>query len=247
MGIIATQFGRRNGAPNAAPVRSYGSVEPRRRRILVVNAKGGCGKTTIATNLASYYARAGLGAALIDHDPQESSLHWLELRGEGSASIHGIGTSERRRRGITRAWQMRLPPAVERVVVDAPAGVQGMALVDMVREVDAVLVPVLPSPIDIHAASRFIQDLLLVGKVRQRGVQIGVIANRVRENTRVYEALNRFLDSLDIPFVARLRDTQNYIRAAEAGLGVHELRRLKGRADRRAWEQIHRWLEEGFS
>ena len=247
MTIVATQFGRRDRVRDAAPLPPHGSGEARRRRILVVNAKGGCGKTTIATNLASFYARAGRGVALIDQDPQESSLHWLGLRGETTASIHGIPTSERHCRGITRAWRMRLPPAVERVVVDAPAGVQGMALVDMVREADAVLIPVLPSPIDIHAASRFIQDLLLVAKVRQRGIRVGVIANRVRENTRVYEALTRFLDSLEMPFVARLRDTQNYIRAAEAGLGVHELSRLKGRADRRAWEAIHRWLEEVFS
>ena len=228
-------------------MRAYGSGERHRRRILVVNAKGGCGKTTIATNLASYYAGSGRGAALIDHDPQESSMHWLKLRGGDVAPIHGVATSARHTRGVTRAWQMRLPPAVERVVLDAPAGVQGMALVDMVRDVDVVLVPVLPSPIDIHAASHFIQDLLLVGKVRQRGIRVGVVANRVRENTRVYEALNRFLQSLEIPFVARLRDTQNYIHAADAGRGVHELKRLNNRKDRRAWDSVYQWLEDGFS
>lgn len=214
------------------------------RQILVINAKGGCGKTTIATNLASYYARHGRGTALVDHDPQGSSMQWLSLRDKSHKPIHGISSNRPITAGVTRSFLMRVPEGTERVILDAPAGVQGHQLIELMREIDTILIPVLPSPIDIHAASRFVQDLLLVAKVRARNIRVGVVANRVRENTRVYQSLERFLNSLNIPFVARLRDTQNYVRAAEVGLGVHDLKRAGSQQDQRQWEALIRWLEQ---
>lgn len=215
------------------------------RQVLVINAKGGCGKTTIATNLASYYARQGRTTVLIDHDPQGSSTQWLSLRGNNYRPIYGVSSNRPVTGGITRSFAMRLPPGTERAVLDAPAGVQGHQLIELMRDIDAILIPVLPSPIDIHAASRFIQDLLLVAKVRSRNIRVGVIANRVRETTRVYQSLERFVNSLNIPFVARLRDTQNYVRASEIGVGVHDLNRTGAAQDQRQWEALIRWIEQG--
>lgn len=212
------------------------------QRILVLNAKGGCGKTTLATNLAGYYAREGRTTALLDYDPQGSSMKWLSLRESEHNAIHGIAAFQRRR-DVTRAFQMRLPTEAERVIMDAPAGVAGLALADYVQRVDTILVPVLPSPIDIHAAAHFIQDLLLIGKVRARGVRVGIVANRVRENTLVYKDLERFLATLKLPLVATLRDSQNHIRAAEQGLGIHELERARTTADRQRWTPLIDWLE----
>jgi chromosome partitioning protein len=229
----ATQpLGRAAG--HAAPV----------RQILVINAKGGCGKTTIATNLASYYARQGRGTVLIDHDPQGSSMQWLSLRSKEAKPIHGVSAHRPVVSGVTRSFLLRIPDGAERVVLDAPAGVQGHQLIELMREIDAILIPVLPSPIDIHAASRFVQDLLLVAKVRARNIRVGVVANRVRENTKVYQSLEKFLNSLNIPFVARLRDTQNYVRAAETGVGVHDIKRSGAAQDQRQWEALIRWLEQ---
>lgn len=205
-----------------------GAVMPNRvRRILVVNAKGGCGKTTIATNLASYYASKEIHPALLDYDPQGSSMQWLASRDEEYFPIHGVAAFRKPTSGMTRTWQMRLPAETERLILDAPAGIHGMPLIDLVRESDTIIIPVLPSPIDIHAASHFIKDLLLVAKVRARSIRVGVVANRVRKNTKVYQSLQRFLDSLHIPFVAYLRDTQNYVQSSEQGLGVSEWQATK--------------------
>jgi len=213
------------------------------RRVLVVNAKGGCGKTTIATNLASYYASRQLPAALLDYDPQGSSMQWLALRGDKRFQIHGVAAFRKPTSGMTRSWQMRLPAETERLILDAPAGIHGMPLIDLVRESDTIIVPVLPSPIDIHAASHFIKDLLLVAKVRSRSIRVGVVANRVRKKTRVYQSLQRFLETLHIPFVTYLRDTQNYVQSAEEGMGVHEWQGYNIRQDRQQWEKLIRWIE----
>lgn len=212
------------------------------QRILVLNAKGGCGKSTIATNLAGYYANVNRSVALMDYDPQGSSMKWLDLRHSDRPAIHGVAAYQRRRE-VTRAFQLRLPQEAERVIMDVPAGVSGLQLADYVRQADAILVPVLPSPIDIHAAAHFIQDLLLVGKVRKSGARLAVVANRVRENTLIFKDLERFLTSLKLPLVATLRDSQNHIRAAEQGLGIHELDTGRTDLDIERWEPLIEWLE----
>lgn len=212
-------------------------------RILVLNAKGGCGKTTIATNLAAYYASQGLVTALLDYDPQGSSMKWLSMRDEERPAIHGVSAFQRRK-DQTLAYQMRLPAGAERIIIDAPAGVAGLALAEYVRRVDTILVPVLPSAIDIHAAAHFIQDLLLVGKVRAVGTRLAVVANRVRPNTLAFGDLERFLSALSLPFVASIRDSQSHVRAAERGLCIHELEPSRSKKDRECWEPLLAWLDE---
>ena len=98
--------------------------------------------------------------------------------------------------------------------------------------------------IDIHAAAHFIQDLLLIGKIRSRGIRLGIVANRVRENTLAFQDLERFLTTLGIPLVARLRDSQNHMRAAKQGLAIHELKGGRVDRDRERWDTLIRWLDE---
>lgn len=177
-------------------------------------------------------------------------MKWLELRDAQHPAIHGIAAYERRC-VVTRAFQMRLPQAAERVIMDAPAGILGLQLAEYVRQADTILVPVLPSPIDIHAAAHFIQDLLLIGKVRAAGTRVAIVANRVRKNTLIFKDLERFLASLKLPLVATLSDSQNHIRAAEQGLGIFELEGKRVVRDKQRWEGLTRWLDadpgESFS
>ncbi len=225
--------------------RGLGSGQPvdKPLRILIANTKGGCGKTTVAINLASLYAGSELRTVLIDHDPQGSSSRWLDTRSNLAPSIYGI-SPHRALGGVTRSFATRLPPDAQRVVLDAPAGVGGFPLADMLREVDVVLIPVLASVIDIDAARIFLNELNKLPRVRSGQVRVGVIANRVRENTKAYHLLDSFLEETGIPVVARLRDAQVYVQAAEDGVGVVE---MKGRAvyhDRKAWRRLMQWVEE---
>jgi chromosome partitioning protein len=214
------------------------------QRIIVINTKGGCGKTTIATNLASYYANNGFVTALMDYDPQGSSTRWLKLRPRDKQAVHGINAHKRQSLQTTRAWQMRVPGDTERLIIDAPAGVAGDDLHSFVQQVDTILIPVLPSPIDIHSATAFIKDLLLIGKVRNLGVRVGVIANRTRKNTLVYQSLERFLVSLNLPFITTLRDTQHYVHAFERGIGIEEMWDKRVEQDKLTWSPVINWLED---
>ena len=216
------------------------------RKIVVLNPKGGSGKTTVATNLVAYYASAGFRTVLVDHDPQASSSRWLRKRAAHQSTIHCIQAFEKNPR-VTRSFLMRLPAGTERVVVDTAAAVSAQDMPELVRDADAILVPVLPSDIDIHACSKCIADLLLVAKIKRREHRIGVIANRTRRNTLVLQTLLRFLDSLEIPVVATLRDSHNYLRAAELGHGLHEMKNYLVRDDLETWQPLVDWLEARFA
>lgn len=212
-------------------------------RIVVVNPKGGSGKTTVATNLAAAYAADGRNAAIIDRDRQGSATRWLAHRAAALPVIHGVAAYEEPPANVTRSFAMRTPPDTERIVVDTPAALSRHELVEAVRQADKILVPVLPSDIDIHAAARCIADLLVHGKVPRGPRVLGVVANRVKRNTVMYHSLMRFLRTLGLPVVAVLRDVQAYTRAAETGMGVCELRASEAGPELRQWRSILRWID----
>ncbi len=213
------------------------------QRIVVLNPKGGSGKTTIAVNLASYFASRQQMPVLMDYDPQGSALRWVKKRQPIQPWVYAIAAFERDAR-TTRSFQLRVPDGTTHVIVDTPAALDAREMPEITRTADKILVPVLPSDIDIHACSRCIRDLLLVGKVRREDNRLGVIANRVRRNTLTFQTLIRFLHTLGIPIVATIRDSQNYVRSAELGLGVHEMKQYVAREDVEQWEPLIAWLDQ---
>jgi chromosome partitioning protein len=210
--------------------------------IVILNPKGGCGKTTLATNIAASYAQRGPVPTIMDCDPQGSSMRWLEKRAATRPPIHGIAAYKRTMQA-TRSWQLRVPNETVNLIVDSPASLTHDDLRETTRDATSILVPVLPSSIDIHAASRCIADLLLVAKIDRRDRKLAVVANRTRSNTKSYEMLMRFLDSLGIPIISVVRDSQNFIHAAEEGIGICEMPPYKIRKDIEQLREIMQWLD----
>ena len=213
------------------------------QRIVVLNPKGGSGKTTIAINLASYYAQRGERLVMMDFDPQGSTTHWLSKRLATQPRI-GLITAFERDPRMTRSFQLRIPNGTDRVVVDTPAALQANEIPELIQGADKILVPVLPSDIDIHACSRCVQNLLLVAKLRRDENRLAIIANRVRRNTLIYQSLMRFLATFNIPIVATLRDSQNYVRSAETGLGLAEMKPQLVAPDWADWQSMLAWLQQ---
>lgn len=212
-------------------------------RIAVMNSKGGCGKTTVAMNLASMYALSNRATALFDCDPQGSAMRWLRQRPEELPVIHGIAAYQAGPMNVTRAWQLRVPSETKRVIIDSAAGLKGRELAEQVKNMDVILVPVVPSSIDIFSTADFIRDLMLIGKVQLPYTRIGIVANRIKANTLAFQSLERFLKRLNIPVVARLRDTQHYVQATERGSSVHELTSKRARQDQAPWFEMLQWIE----
>ena len=208
------------------------------RTIMLMNAKGGCGKTTLATNLATWYADEGKKVALADFDPQGSSLDWLVARNdyEGIPQIEGIDGTQ---------GPVRPARNTDYLIMDVPSRVHGKEVNDMLRRVERLIVPVLPSPLDMRAVVRFIGELVANGRVSRHQTEIALVANRARENTIIYHKLEDFLKQFSIPFIGSLRESQNYIRAAERGLGVFELAPSMVWQDVASWDPVFDWLTAG--
>lgn len=208
---------------------------------LVINRKGGAGKTTLAINLASYFATGSVPTTIMDYDPQGSSLHWLKSRAPELGKIHGSNAAPEKF-GRLRSFGMYVPAETEQLIIDAPGGVSGVLLQELLCRANCVLIPVTPSSIDIHASAHFIKDVLLTGLVRTRNIRIGVVANRVRRSMPVYQPLERFLAALNLNLIARLLDSDAFVRAAESGSGIFEMEPGFAAAECRQFMPIADWV-----
>ena len=203
--------------------------------IMLMNAKGGCGKTTLATNIATGLADDGAKVALADYDLQRSTIDWLEARKdyEGIPEIKGIDAV---------SGPVRPAKGTDYLVMDAPAGTHDKRINEMLRRVEKLIVPVLPSPVDMRACSRFLEELLASGRVSREQTRVAIVANRVREKTVIYGQLETYLGHLKLPFLTHLRESQSYIRAAERGLGIFELAPSMVWQDVEQWDPLFAWI-----
>lgn len=212
--------------------------------ILVLNPKGGCGKSTLATNIAGYFAQRGKRVALADFDPQGSSNDWLEARPEAAAEIIPV---------TIKAGKIQAPRGTEFTIIDSAAATHGKKLADLVQLSQTLVIPMMPSPIDIRAAEKFIHELHSLRKLINKKIKLATVANRVREDTIVAADLDDYLDSIrlpgggKLPYMTFLRASQNYIRAAEKGLSIFEFAPAKTEFDREQWLPLVRWLSSSRS
>ncbi len=203
------------------------------RSVLVVNPKGGAGKSTLATNLSGYFANQGKTVTLCDLDRQQSALRWMAFRNGELAPISGqfVGSQ------IT----LNLPADQDWVVLDAPAGLQGYKLMDYIRVVDKVVVPLAPSVFDMAATEDFLNSIR--GEIRGGREKVGIVAMRVDPRTKAAGMLSEFIKYFDIPIITYLRNTQNYINTATAGATIFDPPRAKFRRDIEQWGPLIEWIE----
>jgi len=186
--------------------------------ILVANTKGGCGKTTLATTLATAFAAAGHVTLLADVDPQRCSLGWLKRRPDTANPIAGIDWVKQ---------TLAAPSPVTRLVIDCPAAMKLKQVEELLAQADAVVLPVLPSSFDETATRRFIDKLDTLKAIRKSRKAVSVVANRVRPRTKAAASLERFLAEAGHPVVARLHDSALYADLAAQGLGLFDSRQRR--------------------
>ncbi|MDH5693847.1 MAG: ParA family protein [Gammaproteobacteria bacterium] len=202
--------------------------------VSLLNSKGGCGKSTIATNLASYLANGGARVGLMDLDPQGSSTTWLKARPGMLPRIQQVDEEN----------LQQLHQELDYLVVDFPSGIRGPKLARVLDQSNFCIIPVLPSPHDIRAVGAFLRDVLRSPAVGNGRCQLSVIANRVKLHTLVYQSLENFLSRLDIPFISTFRETQNYVRTAAHGLGVADMPRTQLSTDLDEWRKLVGWVKQ---
>ncbi len=206
------------------------------KTVIVANPKGGSGKTTLATNLAAFFACHGQNVVLLDYDQQSCCRDWLGLRPTGRPAVTLVRTYRE---------EPRIPPGTDWVIMDMPAACHEERLAEYTRFADYLLLPVLPSPIDLRALVHYLFELNKAVLVDRPNLRAGVIANRVRENTMMFRTAMELLWRIDIPKITHLRETQNYLTAAEKGLSIFELPPRKVIRDLVQWQPVIDWLTGG--
>jgi chromosome partitioning protein len=200
--------------------------------VVVANPKGGVGKSTLSTNVAGYFASQGHGVMLGDADRQQSSALWLKLRPEAARPITTWN--------ISHDLIARPPRDTSHVVLDTPAGLHGWRFKDVLKLADKVLVPLQPSIFDIYATRAFLDELAETRHADQ--LDIGIVGMRVDARTIAADKLHEFVDSLGLPVLGYLRDTQNYIHLAARGLTVFDVSPSRVEKDLQQWQGICDWL-----
>ena len=204
------------------------------RSILVVNPKGGSGKTTVATNLAGFFAAQGKRVVLADMDRQQSAANWLARRPETVPYIKAwtVETDKKDIKSYNAHW----------TVVDSPAGVHGEKLTNLLRRVELIVVPVSPSVFDMEATQDFLAELLKEKPIKKGESQVAVVGNRVDSRTLVADELEAFLMSLGLPVLTNLRNTQNYVHCARDGHSLFDVAPSRVEQDLEQWKPLGRWL-----
>jgi chromosome partitioning protein len=198
---------------------------------LVTNPKGGSGKTTLATNLAGYFAQQGRTVLLNDLDRQASSLDWLTRRSENLPEILGA----------TKKSKKNISPAIQ--VIDSPAGLKGEKLSDAVKAADFVIVPMASSIFDIHATQDFLEVLKEEKTVRKERTFVAMVGMRVAVNTKAAEKLADYLAESEFPVLAYISNAQIYPQVAESGKSIFDLSAAKGQKYWEQWEALLVWAQ----
>jgi chromosome partitioning protein len=206
-------------------------------KVLVASSKGGAGKSTLSTNLAAYYAVDGKNTVLVDADRQGSALRWSEKRALHANAVLGLS-------GLRRDWERHVPADTERLIVDSPAGIRSGEVDEWLDQVDAVVVPVLPSAIDLEATEPFLAELTELPKIKRGKVAVGVVANRLKPWTNASQLAVEEMRGFPFPVVAELRDTQGYVLANALGKSIFDYHSELVRSHQDDWSKLLRWLKK---
>lgn len=209
------------------------------KTVLVACSKGGVGKTTIATHLAAQSALSGQKTVLLDADPQGSSTRWAERRAGSDSAVLPIDASSRHK----TAWKS-VPEDADRVVIDAAAGAMADDLATWLDHADAVVVPVLPSSIDIDATVPFLNSLSKHPRIRRGDLRVGLVANRLRPWTNASQQAVELLKQWPYPVVAQLRDSQAYVVLVGLGRSLFDYQSQNVRDHQEDWQGLLKWLKK---
>lgn len=206
------------------------------KTIVVASSKGGVGKTTIATHLAAQAAQAGQRTVIVDADPQGSSTRWAQRRaGLANGAVLPID-------GTKRNWQKLIPDDTQRVIVDGAAGAMAADLEAFLDQAHAVVVPVLPSALDIEATVPFLNSLGKHPRVRKGQLPVALIANKLKPWTNASQQAVAVMNEWSIPVVGQLRDSQAYVMLTGLGKSLFDYNSAQIREHQQDWQPLLKWL-----
>lgn len=203
--------------------------------ILVASSKGGCGKSTVVTNLAAHHADKHRSVVIVDADPQGSSLAWCGRRPESFPGVTGL-------EGARQSTFEKIPGDTDVVLIDSPAGIHDRMLEPLLQRADALLVPVLPSVFDLDASRSFLDRLASVNRIRRGRLPVALVANRLKPWTRASQTALEEIGQLRFPLAGQIRDSQAYVLLSGLGKGIFDYHSEYVRSHQQDWRRVINWL-----
>lgn len=200
--------------------------------IAIVNRKGGSGKSTLSTNIAVAWARAGKNVMLGDVDRQQSIRSWLRRRGPAEMPISTWV--------VDQGKMLRPPPGTSHVVLDTPGALYGLDLAKVLIRLDALVVPVGPSVFDRDASLDFLAELNRLPRVASGKCKVAVVGMRwPHERTKHWHETRTW----DVPLVTVLPDSVNYRTCLEQGRTLFDQVDVMSHPDMQYWRPLLLWLD----
>lgn len=206
-------------------------------KILIASTKGGCGKSTVATNLAAYFAQSGKNTVLADSDRQGSSYRWCERRPMPLPGVLGVAAAR-------KGWRSQLPPDSERLIIDSAAGTHADDVAELAEEIDAIIVPVLPSVFDLDASTGFVGELLQIPRIKRGKLPVALVGNRLKPWTGASQDGVARMKELGLPVVAELRDSTGYVVLSGLGKSIFDFHSEQARSHQEDWAPLLKWLKK---
>lgn len=201
------------------------------KKILVANQKGGCGKSMVSITLAAALANQGERVALADADQQKSTLRWLKMRPKTAAAIESLDWRDDKDIGKTKKKS-------DWLVIDAPGAMDGEHREQLIAECKALIVPVLPSFFDADSSKRFLKQIDDIKRIRKGKVEVHLLANRVRLQTRTKDKLVAFFDKIGQQPLAWITEKTLYPQLAEQGLSIFDHTQKPYRDAQAQWQSV---------
>ena len=184
--------------------------------ISVLNQKGGSGKTTIATHIATCLQQKGNPVLLVDSDPQGSSRDWAAMRESGDLPVIGIDrpTLERDLKSLAKK---------DFVVIDGAPQTADLAI-SAIKVSNFILIPVQPSPYDIWATSDLVDLVKQRIEITDGKLKAVFVINRAIKGTKIGTEIRKALEEYDLPVLESvIFQRVSYPSSASMGKTVTEL------------------------
>lgn len=193
--------------------------------IAVLNPKGGCGKTTVSTNLARALHDRGHSVLIVDSDPQGSARDWHAANEDNPLELVALDRPNNVKTLVSMAGNY------DYVVIDGAAKLEDM-IAAAIKVSDFVLIPVQPSPYDIWAAADLVEFIKARQEVTDGSPLAGFVVSRMVEGTRLGCDVRAALDEYDLPVCeTTITQRQVYPQTASEGLTVFDADNAKAKAE----------------